>query len=216
MPKTHRTWPTSGVPTYLGLCEKTGIMARPWADAGYRCICVDMHAEPGERDGIEFVRADIAVWMPPMARYAFVAAFPPCTHLAGSGARWWRDKGFQALADGLALFAACERICRWADCPYMIENPVGRLSAVHKPDYQFDPCEFGGYLTPPGDAYTKRTHLWTGGGFVMPERKPVVPTLGSLMHSYGPSADRADKRSVTPAGFARAVFEANAGSAVHA
>ena len=196
--------------TYLGLYEKSGVMARPWADAGYRCICVDLNAEPGERDGIEFVRADLADWIPPRADYAFCAAFPPCTHLAGSGARWWEEKGFQALAEAAVLFARAERIAKWTEAPYFIENPVGRMSAVHKPHHTFDPCDFGGYLDPPGDAYTKRTCLWVGGGFVMPKPKPVFPIEGSRMHTLPPSDDRSDLRSVTPAGFAQAVFEANA------
>jgi len=195
--------------TYLGLYEKTGVMAQPWADAGYRAICVDINASPGVRDGVEYVKADIAEYMPPVAAYSFVAAFPPCTHLAGSGARWWRSKGFSALAEAAALFARAEQICEWAGCPYMIENPVGRMSSVHKPDHIFNPCDYGGYLMPPGDAYTKKTCLWTGGGFVMPDAKPVDPTEGSRMHKLPPTADRAEKRSVTPGGFALAVYASN-------
>jgi hypothetical protein len=38
----------------------------------------------------------------------------------------------------------------------------------------------------------------------------VFPNLGSKMHRVSPSADRANIRSETPMGFARAVFEANA------
>lgn len=43
----------------------------------------------------------------------------------------------------------------------------------------------------------------------MPPKRPVEPTQGSLMHLMSPSDDRADRRSATPMGFARAVFEAN-------
>lgn len=194
---------------YLGLCETTGIMAQPWADAGYRCICVDINNEPGERDGIEYVRADLLDYIPPNGDYAFAAAFPPCTHLSGSGARWWKSKGFSALADAAALFARAEMLCEWTNAPYILENPVGRMSAVHKPDYYFNPCDYGGYLNPPGDEYTKKTCLWTGGGFAMPPKKTVEPTLGSMMHLMAPSFDRAAKRSMTPGGFARAAFESN-------
>lgn len=92
----------------------------------------------------------------------------------------------------------------------MIENPVSAVSTYwRKPDYTFNPCDYGGYLTPPDDAYTKRTCLWTGNGFAMPKPKPVKPVEGSRMHSLGPSTDRAALRSITPQGFARAVFEAN-------
>jgi hypothetical protein len=58
----------------------------------------------------------------------------------------------------------------------MLENPVGVLSSYwRKPDHTFDPCDYGGYLNPAGDAYTKKTCLWTGGGFIMPGKKPVDP-----------------------------------------
>ena len=41
------------------------------------------------------------------------------------------------------------------------------------------------------------------------EKKPIEPTQGSKMHLLPPSPDRAALRSVTPAGFAKAFFEAN-------
>lgn len=196
--------------TYIGLCEKTGIMARPWARAGFHAVCVDINAEPGVRDGVEFVRSDIMDWVPPVGVVpSFLAAFPPCTHLAVSGARWFRSKGFAALAEAATLFARCQWFGEWAGCPYLIENPVGRMSSVHRPDHIFNPCDFGGYLDPPGDGYTKKTCLWTGGGFVMPVPRPVEAVEGSRMARLPPSADRADLRSVTPGGFAEAVFLAN-------
>jgi hypothetical protein len=42
----------------------------------------------------------------------------------------------------------------------MIENSVSAVSTFwRKPDYAFDPCNYGGYLIPPGDAYTKNLSL---------------------------------------------------------
>jgi hypothetical protein len=39
----------------------------------------------------------------------------------------------------------------------MIENPVSTVSIYWRnPDYKFDPCDYGGYLKPAGDAYTKK------------------------------------------------------------
>jgi hypothetical protein len=43
----------------------------------------------------------------------------------------------------------------------------------------------------------------------MPRRKPVAPTHEDYIHNMPPSRDRGDRRSVTPEGFARAVFRAN-------
>lgn len=198
-------------PIVVSLCDLTGTMVQPWAQH-FDCYCVDTQ-HPMRRDRVEgrvrYVWGDARSWMPP-APVAFLAAFPPCTHLSRSGAQDWPKKGLPLLADSLLLFNACHQAAQWSGAPYCIENPIGALSSHHrKPDHIFDPYEFGGYLEPAGDAYTKRTCLWTGNGFVMPAKRPVEPTEGSLMHLMPESPDRADLRSATPAGFARAVYEAN-------
>jgi hypothetical protein len=186
---------------------------RPWADAGYECWCIDtQHPRGIQRDGnITWWGEDILEWTVPADRfYAAVFAFPPCTHLAVSGARWWKGKGLNALAEAIRLVGRCAELCDLMEAPWMIENPIGSLSKYWRhPDAQFDPCDYGGYLDPPGDEYTKRTCLWTGNGFVVPIPKPVFPYEGSRIHFIPPSEDRANIRSETPAGFARAVFLAN-------
>ena len=82
---------------YIGTFEKTGLMAQPWVAAGYNALCVDIDADEGERDGIRFIKADMCSWVPPRKvveeGVAFYAAFPPCDHLAVSGARWFKGKG---------------------------------------------------------------------------------------------------------------------------
>lgn len=198
----------------LSLCDRTGTMARPWADAGVLCYCVDIQHEPGEtRDGnIVWVGADLTTWLPPREPIVFVAGFPPCTHLAVSGARWFRDKGLGALAEGLGLVAKAAEVGEWSGAPWFVENPISTISTYwRKPDHLFDPFEYGGYQGGDGDGYTKRTCLWTGGGFVMPEKRPVQLAMDhDRIHKAAPSPERGDLRSQTPAGFARAVFEANA------
>jgi hypothetical protein len=108
---------------------------------------------------------DVTEWIPPLGvPIAFISAFPPCTHLAISGARWFPMKGLGVLADALRIVNACKRICEASMCPYYIENPVGTLSSYwRKPDYIFHPYEYAGYLkNQEQDAYTKKTCLWTG------------------------------------------------------
>lgn len=200
-------------PLVLSLCDRTGVMVQPWLEAGYRCMIVDTQHPKGEtvEGRLTKVGADISTWLPPRTTYAAAFAFPPCTHLAKSGARWFKDKGLAALIEGLELVEASRRICEWTGAPWLLENPSGTLSTYwRKPDHSFDPHHYGGYLPDGGDAYTKLTCLWVGGGFVMPERRPVEPVDGSKMHLIPPSPERADLRSVTPEGFARAVFAANA------
>jgi site-specific DNA-cytosine methylase len=143
--------------------------------------------------------------------YGILAA-PPCTHFAGSGARWWKDKGLEPLRDGLSIVDAVFRIV-FAHKPkfWVLENPVGRLvHYIGKPKMIFNPCDYG-------DPYTKKTCLW--GEFNEPIKTPVEPkfiTVGgkrmSEIHyktfSMKPN-DRARERSKTPQGFAKAFYEAN-------
>jgi len=205
--------------TVLSLCDRTGNMVRPWLEAGYEAITVDVQdaANPQYRRrhwAIDVCGIDPRTLPPVVA----VFAFPPCTHFAVSGARWFRDKGLDVLIEALEIVNACRKICEASGAPWMLENPVGTLSTITEsywqaPSHSFNPCDYG-------DPYTKKTMLWTGGGFVMPPVvKPgdllaastwVEPIEGSKMHKLAPSPDRADLRSETPMGFARAVFQTNA------
>jgi hypothetical protein len=199
-------------PIVVSLFDYTCNMVQPWAEAGFLCYCVDIKHPAGEhRDGnIVRVGADAREWLPPFAPIKILFAFPPCTHVAASGARWFKDKGLGGLIESLELFDTSVRLAEWTKAPYLIENPVSSVSTYwRKPDYTFDPCDYGGYLTPAGDLYTKKTCLWTGNGFVMPKRNRVRAILGSKMYKLPPSPSRSALRSETPCGFAKAVFDAN-------
>lgn len=203
-------------PIVISLCDLTGNFVRPWAEAGYECWCVDIeHSIRRERieGNIHFVWGDARTWTPPEGRnIAFVAAFPPCTHVSGAGATDFTVKRGQMLRDTLETFEACRQAAAWSGAPYLIENPVGVLSSIPhigKPDYYFHPWEYTAFAL--ADNYTKKTCLWTGNGFVMPAPQ-VAQGLGKpddRIHKCPPSDSRADIRSMTPMGFARAVFEAN-------
>lgn len=175
----------------LDLCGGTGSWSRPYQDAGYDVRLITMPAH------------DVRLYQPDGYVYGILAA-PPCSHFAGSGARWWKQKGETALLEGLSVVDACIRIifaCRptfWA-----LENPVGRLiHYIGKPAMYFNPCDFG-------DTYTKKTCLW--GKFNGPKITPVAPTEGSkLWRKYGGRSEHTKMmRSITPPGFAKAFFEAN-------
>jgi hypothetical protein len=160
----------------------------------------------------------------------FGMAFPVCTDLAVSGAAHFKRKAekdpkFQDRAASHARW--CAYLFDALGVPYFIENPVSRLSTLwRKPNYTFHPYEYGGYIPKeeaehpkwpdyiaPRDAYPKKTCLWTGGGFVIPQRSPVPVEEGySRQHLKlgGKSMKTKNIRSATPRGFARAVFEENA------
>lgn len=192
----------------LSLCDRTGVMVQPWLDAGYECWIVDVQHPVGQTFDGRLVRfgCDVRDFRDHEdINLAAVFAFPPCTNLSVSGARWFADKGLESLHDSLGIVVACKRICEASGAPWMLENPVGMLSSYwRKPDYTFQPWQYG-------DTYTKKTCLWTGNGFVMPPAWVAVKPADAKasIHLMPPSVDRGDKRSVTPAGFARAVFESN-------
>ena len=198
---------------YVGLFESSGVLAREFVERGYKAICVDLNAEPGERDGVTFVRADMRNWIPPRNviedSVAFVAAFPPCDHLAVSGARWFAGKGLGALSQSVELFERAAFWAEWFGAPYFIENPVSTISTYwRKPDHIFHPWHYCGLACE--DAYTKQTCIWTGNGFTMPpplHPDDVVPD--DRIHKAPPSPERAAFRSRTPRGFAIAVAEAH-------
>lgn len=205
----------------ISLCDKSGVMARPWADAGYECWCIDIaHPIRNTRqelvgDGvINYLWGDVrAVKRPTIKPIVFGAAFTPCTHVAVSGARDFETKGGYLLRDAIEMFEAARQVLSWLRVPYCMENSVGVLSSlshIGKPNYYFDPYEYAGYAdNPDSEAYTKKTCIWSGGGFVMPPTRPVDPVLGSKIIALSPGPDREDERSRTPQGFSRGCFISN-------
>ncbi|SOB60604.1 protein of unknown function [Pseudodesulfovibrio profundus] len=97
-------------------------MVKPWAEAGYTCYCVDIqHPEGEHREGnIIKVGADMLDWMLPREEIAFAAFFPPCTNVAVSGARWFRDKGIGALWRALRLFDVSVKLAELSGAPDML------------------------------------------------------------------------------------------------
>ena len=125
-----------------------------------------------------------------------IIAFPPCTHLASSGARWFEKKRQDGRQqDGIDFFMrfaahSCEHIA--------IENPVGIMSSVwRKPDQIIQPWQFG-------HGETKATCLWLQG---LPKLEPtdVVGGREPRMHRLPPTQDRAMLRSKTYPGIAKAM-----------
>ena len=218
----------------VSLFDLTGVMVQPWLDAGYSAYIVDIQHSNGihqdkQQSKLFKVGADLRNgWLPPrdiVDRVAFMSAFPECTNTAVSGARHFINKGPRALSLSLDLFSTSKEVGEFFECPYLIENPVSTFSTYcGKPDYIFNPFEYGGYLPEddrhprwpeyiaPRDAYPKKTCLWTGGGFVMPELRVVEAGDGySTQHLKlgGKSIKTKNIRSETPRGFAKAVYESN-------
>lgn len=228
----------------FSLFDGSGFAVKDWAEAGYKCICFNADdADHGDyqsvriiHDNIFYVNAwidedfSIEAKQEKWGKPDFIMAYPPCTQLANSGSRHWAKKRlynpkFQEEAADTCKIAA--QIADYFGVPYMIENPVGKLSTIwRKPDYTFHPCDYAGYLSmderqhpnfpdiiPARDMYFKKTCLWTGNGFVVPPRKTILPFVKDnpgWAKTGGKSSRTKMIRSLTPRGFARAVFEANA------
>lgn len=164
-------------------------------------------------------------------RWDMIVAFPPCTHLAVSGARHFEQK----RADGRQR-KSIEFFCRFlnADCDRIaIENPVGIISGDYIPKHFLDlaqkydlprkpsqiiqPYEFG-------DPHKKTTCLWIKGLPLLEPTNIVSPDLISytckngkkvtfseyMVHGFK-SGDRAKHRSKTFPGIAKAMAEQWAG-----
>lgn len=91
-----------------------------------------------------------------------IIAFPPCTHLAVSGARWFPEKQKDFRQQKACVFfmhfilAHCDRIA--------VENPIGIMSNVYeKPTQIIQPYEYG-------HPTKKSTCLWLKG---LPKLKPT-------------------------------------------
>ena len=128
---------TPSIPVVISLCDNSGVMVQPWAAAGCECWCVDVQhsiRQDKQVGNVRYVWGDIRSWAPPenvAGRVAILFAFPPCTHVAVSGARDFRAKGNYMLRDALELFSACETAARWAGVPYMIEKPGRKVQFAH-------------------------------------------------------------------------------------
>ena len=157
---------------------------------------------------------------------SLVVSFAPCTDLAVSGAAHFASK----LAKDPQCQNRAVRMARLAEqfgCPYMVENPVSVLASMwRKPEMYWHPYDFA-YLCPAGphpefpdvlpprDLYPKKTGLWAGNGFKLPLKAdvpkglPVPKVFPGHAKLGGKSARTKYIRSLTPRGFAQAVYEAN-------
>lgn len=206
----------------LSLFDYSCAMVEPWT--GCLRICVDLQTKgpvPGifKPGKIHRIGGDVKQYLEiacfedyPIPDVVF--GFPPCTDLAVSGARWFQSKAEKNPSFQLEAVDLCrevERIGNYYGVPWMLENPVGRLSTLwRKPDHWFHPWQFADLCHE--DNYTKKTGIWCGNGFVMP--KGLVEPISKpddRIHRAPPSAERANFRSKTPSGFAKAVYLANKG-----
>lgn len=184
----------------LVACEFSGRVRDAFNRRGHDAVSVDFLGSevPGPH-----IQGDVLDWLD--AGWDLMIAHPPCTHLAVSGARWFKDKVFeQAEALGFVKQLLDAPIPRIA-----LENPVSIISSrIRKPDQIIQPWQFG------HDA-SKTTCLWLKG---LPHLEPtdVLPggrtarranQTASGQNRLPPGPDRWRERSRTYEGIAEAMAE---------
>jgi len=123
-------------------------------------------------------------------------AHPPCTHLAVSGARWFKDKQKEQVeALDFVSFLLNAPINKIA-----LENPISIISSkIRKPDQIIQPWMFG-------HGETKATCLWLKNlSKLIPSN--IVEGREAKVHKMAPSPDRWKERSRTYEGIAKAMAE---------
>lgn len=137
-------------------------------------------------------------------QWDLLIAHPPCTHLASSGAAWFKEK----RANGTQQ-AAIEFFMKFinADCAHIaVENPIGIMSTCYrKPDQIIQPWMFG-------HPEKKATCLWLKGLVPLMPTNDVREYMETLpknqqerLHYLPPSPERAKLRSKTFPGIANAM-----------
>lgn len=173
------------------VCEYSGAVRDAFTRRGHRAVSIDIL--PSETPGTHY-QVDAKDF--DFSGYDLAIAFPPCTHLAVSGARWFsekRDEQREAL-----------RFFRWClDIPcdrVAVENPVSIASTrIRPPDQTIQPWMFG-------HGETKATCLW------LKNLPPLTPTRyvdgrDNRIHRMSPGPDRAKERARTYPGIAAAMAQ---------
>ena len=176
-------------------CEFSGIVRDAFRKRGHNAWSCDLL--PCEGSNKYHIRRDILEEIAdPVPLWDLMIAFPPCTHLAVSGARWFKDKR-KEQSEALNFV----RLLIDAPIPRIaLENPIGIIStAIRKPDQIIQPWQFG-------HGETKATCLW------LKNLPPLVPTKivegrAARVHRMAPGPDRWKERSRTLPGIAEAMAE---------
>jgi site-specific DNA-cytosine methylase len=185
-------------------CEYSGTVREAFNKEGYMACSVDLLST--EQPGQHYIEDLLKFCERNKEHYKALIAHPPCTHLAVSGARWFKHKEKEQKE-------ALEFVQALMDMPFefiCIENPVSIISSrIRKPDQIIQPWMFG-------HEATKTTCLWLRGlppltptNVVSKGERHVTKSGKSLPKWYNipPSADRWKLRSATFPGIATAMAQ---------
>lgn len=172
-------------------CEFSGIVRDAFTDKGHDAWSCDLL--PSEKPG-KHIQGDVLDIMG--GGWNMMICHPPCTHLAVSGARWFKEKRQEQLE-------ALEFVRKLMDAPIKkicLENPISVISSkIKKPSQIIQPWMFG-------HGETKATCLWLKN---LPLLEPSELVTGRVGRSWRepPSPDRWKNRSRTLLGIAKAMAD---------
>jgi site-specific DNA-cytosine methylase len=177
----------------LVACEFSGIVREAFRRRGHDAWSCDLL--PAEDDSPYHLLGDVHNYSG--RQWDLLIAHPPCTHLAVSGARWFKHKRVEQrdAVEFFLSFTRLEHIPRRC-----IENPVSIMSSRwRKPDQIIQPWQFG-------HGEVKATCLWL---YNLPALRPTAVVAGRVarVHRAPPGPDRWKERSRTYRGIADAMAE---------
>jgi len=178
----------------LVACEESQVVTVEFRKLGFAAFSADLQPTSGKHPEWHYQQDVIPLLK---KKWDMIIAFPPCTHLAASGARWFAEKradGRQQAAIEFFMefvYANSMRIC--------IENPVGIMSTVwKKPDQYIEPWQFG-------HGEVKKTGLWLKNLPLLIPTKIVSGRVSTVMRMGPQIKERAKLRSKTYPGVAKAM-----------
>lgn len=175
----------------LVACEYSGRVRDAFRARGHLAMSCDLL--PTEAEGPHHI-GDVSELLD--VGWDLMIAHPPCTHLAVSGSRWFKDKR-EEQAEALAFV----QMLMDAPIPRIaIENPISVISSrIRKPDQIIQPWQFG-------HGETKATCLWLKN---LPKLTPtsIVEGREARVHRMPPGPDRWKDRSRTYLGIAEAMAD---------
>lgn len=173
-------------------CEFSGVVREAFRKLGHNAWSCDLL--PSEDNSLYHFQCDIRKVISP--DWDLCIFHPPCTHLAVSGARWFKDKQ-QEQQEALEFVKKLLNV----KCPHIaLENPVSIISShIRKPDQYIQPWQFG-------HGETKKTGLWLKN---LPKLTPtnIVEGREPVVWRASPGPDRWKLRSRTYQGIADAMAE---------
>ena len=131
-------------------CEESQTVCKAFRQLGFEAFSCDLQECSGGHPEWHFKQDIFKIIR--MGIWDAMIAFPPCTHLAVSGAAWFEQKRKDGRQqEGIDFFMKIAN----APVPRIaIENPVGIMSKLYrKPDQIIQPYYFG-------DEASKKTCLW--------------------------------------------------------